>query len=234
LETFIGKTFGRQGMYEGDVTPSSDKDRAPLSAAQQVSVQKELSKLEGAGAMIIAEIKKAHNSNQPDAQLSSAQHATLMKFVFIMKYRSTLMFEHYNPQRPEDYEGYDKARLLEYMRKKGHRCPIDVWLETIVETIKLDLDGNDAWPLELQKHVYIEGPMWTELIMRLMYPVVCTPSQPDEEFVPSEHAYCLHEGPVYHKHYTELHIICVLTPRLVLLLRQEALPEIVEDKDEAV
>jgi hypothetical protein len=120
------------------------------------------------------------------------------------------------------------------MRKKGHRRPIDVWLETIVEIIKLNLDGNDRWPLELQNHVYIEDAMWAELIMRLMYPVVCTPSQPDEEFILSEHAYCLHEGPVYHKHYTELHIICVLTPRLVLLLRQEALPEIVEDKDEAV
>jgi hypothetical protein len=157
-----------------------------------------------------------------------------MKFVFIMKYRSTLMFERYNNQRPEEYEGYDKARLLEYMRKKGHRRPIDVWLETIPEIIKLDLDGNDEWPLKLQKHVYIEGVIWAELIMRLMYPVVCTPSQPDEEFILLEHAYCLQEGPVYHKHYTELHIICVLTPCLALLLRQEAVPEIVEDKDEAV
>jgi hypothetical protein len=234
LETFVSKTSGRQGMYKGDAAPFSDKDRAPLSATQQVSVEKELSKLEGAAAMVIAEIKKVHDNNQPDAQLNSAQHATLMKFVFIMKYRSTLMFEHYNHQRTEDYEGYDKTRLLEYMRKKGYRRPIYVWLETIVETIKLDLDGNDEWPLELQKHVYIEGAMWAELIMRLMYPVVCTPFQPDEEFVLSEHTYCLHKGPVYQKHYTELHIICVLIPRLVLLLRQEALPEIVEDKDEAV
>jgi hypothetical protein len=68
----------------------------------------------------------------------------------------------------------------------------------------------------------------------IIYPVVCTPSLLDEEFVLSEHASCLHEGPVYHRHYTELHIICVLTPCLALLLRQEALPEIVEDKDEAV
>jgi hypothetical protein len=234
LETFVIKTFGRKDMYKGDVTPSSDKNRAPLSAAQQVSVEKELRKLEGAAAMVIAEIKKAHDSNQLDVQLSSAQHATLLKFVFIMKYRKHAHVRTLQPSAPENYEGYDKARLLEYMREKGHRRPIDIWLEPIVEIIKLELDGNDEWPLELQKHIYIEGIMWAELIMRLMYPVVCTPSQPDEDFVLSEHAYCLHEGPVYHKYCTELHIICVLTPRLALLLRQEALPEIVEDKDEAV
>jgi hypothetical protein len=51
-----------------------------------------------------------------------------------MKYRSMLMFERYNNQRPEDYEGYDKARLLEYMRKKGHRRPIDVWLRPLLRS----------------------------------------------------------------------------------------------------
>jgi hypothetical protein len=54
LETFVSKTFGRQGMYKGDAAPFSDKDGPPLSTAQQVSVEKEMSKLEGAAAMVIA------------------------------------------------------------------------------------------------------------------------------------------------------------------------------------
>jgi hypothetical protein len=77
--------------------------------------------------------------------------------------------------------------------------------------------------------------MSAELLMRYMYPVICTPSKPGEEFILSEHAYALHEGPtIPDLAMIEYHLVCVVAPRLALLLRSTLLPEADEDRDEVV
>ncbi|KAF2824173.1 hypothetical protein CC86DRAFT_297170, partial [Ophiobolus disseminans] len=82
--------------------------------------------------------------------------------------------------------------------------------------------------------VYRHDARWAYIVMCCMYPVICATSQQDDEFVLSEHTYCLHERPnMPGVAYTEFHIMYVIGPHIVLLLRSDLLPEIVEDMDDA-
>jgi hypothetical protein len=54
--------------------------------------------------------------------------------------------------------------------------------------------NGKQWSVTLARRIYREHAEWAELVMRRMYPVICTSTQ-DHEFVLSEHAYSLQEGP---------------------------------------
>ncbi|KAF1965165.1 hypothetical protein BU23DRAFT_604385 [Bimuria novae-zelandiae CBS 107.79] len=58
----------------------------------------------------------------------------------------------------------------------------------------------------------------------------------EEEFVLSEHGYTLHEGPVdgEGKAWTDYHTLCIVDPRLAIIMRWECLPELVDDRDHAI
>lgn len=226
VETQVKRTFGQNDMY---------KDGSVLPAGQWNDVEKKLGQLENAASRVFRKITDAHRTDQPDVHLTDVEYGVLRKFVFAMKLRSTLFFRTFNHQRIEDYTENDTEKLRTYMQKKKHTRPIDVWLETIVEILGIEFDEKDEWALKLQDRIYGPHAIWAQMVMRLMYPVVCTPSEADEEFVLSEHAYSLHEGPVIPGSiWTEFHILCILAPRLALLLRSDLLPEVVEDRDETI
>jgi hypothetical protein len=81
----------------------------------------------------------------PDVQVSDREYATLRKFVFVMRFRSTLFFEGFNHRQPADYTGSDKDMLLAYMHEKGILRPVDVWLEALVAILDPEADAEDTW-----------------------------------------------------------------------------------------
>jgi hypothetical protein len=90
----VHKIFGQKDMDKGHSSPFLGKGSR---------VEKKLGQLAPAAGRISIKIKAAYCSSQADVKLSKSGHATLMNFVFIMKYRSMFFFNHYNHQRHEDY-----------------------------------------------------------------------------------------------------------------------------------
>lgn len=207
-----------------------------LSAEQQNGVEQKLSILEGHAGATFKKILAACETGATGVQLTDAEHITVVKFACIMKFRSTLFFDAFNHEYPSDYAANDKLKALAYMAKKGHRRPIDVWLETVVGILDLKMDGEEKeeWWLKLQDIIFPPCAIWAQICMRFMYPVICRPADPDQEFVLTEHAYSSFEGPVFGDTYTEFHVICVSAPRITLLLRCECLPQVVKEPDEAL
>jgi hypothetical protein len=117
IETTAKKTFGQDNMYEC---------QSSISVDQWKGVENQLSKLESAASVIFREMLGAQAAGESNISLDDTQYATLMKFVFVMKYRSTLFFKRYDYERAEDYIGGDKAELMAYMRAKKLHRPIDV------------------------------------------------------------------------------------------------------------
>lgn len=145
-----------------------------------------------------------------------------------MKYRSTLFFKLDNHRRIEDYTKNDGDKMAAYMIKKKFKRPIDAWLDNLVAILDItfDKDNHNEWALDLQDRMYGPDALWAQMVMRLKYPVVCTPSKPENEFVLSGHSYGLHEGAVLRSTWTEWHVVCVVAPRLALLMRNDVLPEV--------
>ena len=80
---------------------------------------------------------------------------------------------------------------------------------------------------------------------QMMYLAFCTPSAKDDEFLLTENAYSIHEGPnslLIHPDtgesimgcYTEFHVFSVISPKLIMVLRSFLLPIPEEDSNEEI
>ncbi|KAF2653856.1 hypothetical protein K491DRAFT_750516 [Lophiostoma macrostomum CBS 122681] len=119
------------------------------------------------------------------------------------------------------------------MEKKGFNRPWEVWYDNLMGILDHTSTSEEEWFLSLQERVYPEAAIWAQMIMRCKYPILCTPSEDHEEFMLTEGAYSLHEGPPEPEAWVEFHVICVVSPRLTVLMRDILLPEIIEDREES-
>ena len=71
-------------------------------------------------------------------------------------------------------------------------------------------------------------------VIQSTYPVLCTPSQKDIAFVLHKDAFYSREAYGDTLTCTIFHSVCVISPRLVLLMRNEHLPELTDAKKETV
>jgi len=221
IKSAVKKTFGQDDMYE---------QKSLLSADQWNSVEKKLGKVETAAGMLFKMIRAAHIEGSQNVVLDDGEYVTIMKFVFIIKYRSTLFFDRYNHQLSEDYTGNDKAELVAYMHPNELDRLVDVWLNTIAQVVDLEMVSDKQWHVTLAQSIHPEHAAWAELVMRRMYPVICTSNEQGQEFVLSEHAYALQEGPnMPGGGWIEFHIVCVIVPQIALLLRSDLLPDGIAD-----
>lgn len=128
--------------------------------------------------------------------ITRTERDTLRKFLFIMKYRSSSAYKRYYHHDAEEYPENDKERLLKYMREKGYKKPVDVWFDNINAMLELKMDPQMEWMGWLMEHVYPDDAMWFIAHSQKMYLALCTPSDPESEFLLTENAYGIHEGPV--------------------------------------
>ncbi|KAF1363359.1 hypothetical protein EJ07DRAFT_152852 [Lizonia empirigonia] len=177
----VRRIFGQSNMYNDD---------SALDPAQQRRVETELSKLENEVSSVLRKILKDCNEGEELVALKRSEEFLLKKFIFVMKYRSTLFFTRYNHDRREDYNDNDKKKMLDYMERYRFARPIDVWFDNLVK-------------------------------------ILTTRAKNEVD---------LHEGPNDGdgKPWTEFHTLCVVAPRVAILMRDDCLPELIDDQNEMV
>lgn len=234
IEAPVSDAFGRTDMY-----------RDFADATNQHSLEQQLSGLESSAAKIIAKIRMEHEAGKGEVWLPRAEKDTLRKFLFIMKYRSSGFHRRFYHDTAAAYSEDDTEAVLEYMRKKGYKKPIDIWfhnIKTLLE-MKMDLKGN--WAAELRESMYPNDAEWAIVHIQMMYLALCKPSDQGDEFLITENTYSIHEGPVSSQVdpvtgestdtcYTEYHVFGVISPTLVMVLRSSLLPIPEEDTNDKV
>lgn len=230
----VARTFGLTDMYR-DVAEATNQHR----------LEEQLSILESKAGAIVAKIRKEHEAGNPEVSLDRVQRDTLRKFLFIMKYRSSGFHKRFYHSTAEGYSGVDRGRLVEYMREKGKQKPIDIWFDNITGMLELKMDPELKWMDELKKRIYPDDAMWAITHMQGMYLAFCTPSGQDDEFLLTENAYSIFEGPASFsinpdtgestmQAYTEYHVFAAISPKLIIVLRSFLLPSPGEDSDDGI
>jgi hypothetical protein len=109
--------------------------------------------------------------------------------------------------------------------------------------MELKMDAKGSWMAALVERIYPDDAKWFIAHTQMMYLALCTPVNKDDEFLLTENAYGIHEGPVSSRidpksggfiatAYTEFHKFAVISPKLIMVLRSFVLPIPEEDLDE--
>jgi hypothetical protein len=234
METAVGRTFGLTDMY-----------RDFADATNQHYLEEQLSKLESRAAGIISKIRKAFEAQERDLWLIRTERDILRKFLFIMKYRGSTMHKRFYHEGTEGYRADDRERLLQYMQENGFEKPVDVWFDNIKGMLELKMDTNGRWMRDLQERIYPDDATWFIAHTQMMYLAFCTTSIEDDEFLLTENAYSIHEGPNSYRinphtgehtptAYTEYHAFAVISPKLIMVLRSFLLPVPEEDNNKEI
>ncbi|KAJ6283841.1 hypothetical protein J3E71DRAFT_149649, partial [Bipolaris maydis] len=225
-DDLVRKTFGRRGMYNNGLD-----DR----------IEKKLANIEQNVSQIIARVLDAHKAGKDGISLVRSEKDLLRKFQFVMRYRSPIFFDRFNHQTAEDYNSDDKEEFKKYMRDLEESRPLDVWFHNLKKMIDIAMDPECHWVEELRKAIYPNDADWFIENIQSMYMAFVTPLDPKEEFIITENAFGIHEGPVSYVDrftgekkriaYPEFHLLTVISPRLAIVFRNKSLPEPHEDDD---
>ena len=172
VERPVAKTLGMTDMY-----------RDLRNDNNQHHLEEKFSKLEARAGMVISKIRKAFENGDRDVWITRPERDTLRKFLFIMKYRGSNAYSRYNHDTAQGYSSDDRERLLEYMRKKGFKKPLDVWFDNINAMLEVKMDPQMKWMEWLREHAYPDDAMWFIAHCQMMYLALCTPSNPNDEFL---------------------------------------------------
>jgi hypothetical protein len=125
---------------------------------------------------------------------------------------------------------------MTYMQMRGFTRPIDVWYDNILKILNTEAQNKTQYVSRLRKLMFPEDVDWVELDMVRKYPVLCVPLQEGDEFVLSEHSFCLHEGPhdKMNVAWADFHVFCIIAPRLAIMLRFNLLHERLDDSNDKV
>ncbi|KAL2785913.1 hypothetical protein BJX66DRAFT_47976 [Aspergillus keveii] len=213
-----------------------DMYRDPGFDENPYHLEEKLSRLEGKASEIINKASETFTL-APHAilRLKRLEVDTLRKFLFLMKYRNGGMFERYNHNDAQDYDSDDRPRMLRYMAAKGFTKPRDVWFDNLRHMLDLEMDPQKNWRLTLRAQIYPDDAAMFELHLLHSYMTFCQTTNPEEEFLLTENAFGIFEGPSSEHHdiltgkkqavvYTEYHNFAPLAPRLLIILRSRILP----------
>ncbi len=234
IESPVSRTFGQTDMY-----------RDFAGTTNQHYLEEQLSKLEARASSVIQKINQAFEAGNQEVRIIRSDRDILRKFLFIMKYRGSGAHERFFHQDADSYTEDDKERIWEYMQRKGLRKPIDVWFDNIKAMLELKMDPEMRWMEWLMEHAYPDDAKWFINHSQMFYLALCTPSIQGDEFLLTENAYSVHEGPnsfSVNPHtneraptaYTELHVFSVISPKLMIVLRSFILPVMEEDANQEI
>ena len=220
----IAKEFGLVDMY---------RDQTIMD---QHDLEKKLSRLESQAGVIISKARKALESGS-ELVLTRFERDTIRKFFFMMKYRSSRFHERFNHHSIETYDSNDRDRLVEFMAKSNFSSPKAVWFSNIHAFLDLQMDAEMKWVRKIlgSPLVYPDDAMMFFFHMQSKFMAFCTVSDWTDEFVLSENAYGVHEGPIdtwfdrssgklMEGLYTEHHTFAPLSPKLLVIFRSVHLP----------
>jgi hypothetical protein len=175
--------------------------------------------LEASASKIIRAIENDFASGKKTTRLSRPDKDTLRRFLFIMLYRSRKFHDRFEKEI-EDYNADDKAELLAYMRKKNFATPRVVWLDNFEVFLEIPL-GHDSerWEAELLVNAYPADAKWFIHHMNNFFLCFCRPQDPREEFLLTQNAYGVFEGPNSYTAWADWHNFSPINPKLLIVLR---------------
>ncbi|KAF2707816.1 hypothetical protein K504DRAFT_458300 [Pleomassaria siparia CBS 279.74] len=225
------RTFGLMDMYLD-----------ALNASDRRHLETEIGVLERKAGIIIANIKRALESGSSGVSMRRAERNTLRKFLFVMKYRGRGFHRRFYGDDAGDYTEDDKVPFENYMKKKGYKNPVEVWIKSIKTILDLNMDLEGEWMQTLLAEIYPDDAKWFIMHVESFFLALCTPQDAKDEFILTEDCYNVREGPnqvlpnaVTGEYevgaYTSYHEFSPITPRLIMVLRSFLLPEPEEDLD---
>ncbi|KAH0491110.1 hypothetical protein TgHK011_002553 [Trichoderma gracile] len=230
-ECLVRRVCGVENMYVDTTKP----------AKEQGKLEKKFGVLENRASCVYRKIIKAYEEGKSGIWLKRSEKDILRKFIFLLTYRGEQYHRKYNLASLQEYDDDDKELLQAYMTKHGFTRPIDVWLQSLETIIDLDMDAQRRWMKSIFKSVYFPIADFFASHIDDLYMAICTPTNPDEEFVLTDNCYNVSEGPTT-SHYDEasgkyitksprFHMFAPISPRLMLVLRNGHLPEPTRDAD---
>lgn len=230
VETPVKRILGQMDMYRDTTAPS----------LMQQHVEEMFSKLENQASYVFRKIKKSFDEKEPGLWLTRDERNLLRKFLFLLKYRGNTFHQRFSHDRPEEYNANDKEQMLEYMREKGFQRPLDVWFHNLKTIMELKMDAGPKWMGEILEAIYPGDAMWLVNHAQMMYMAICTPERPEDEFILTDSAYNIFEGPNVvvpgedKGAWANLHEFAPVSPRLMIVLRSNLIPVPEEDIDEEI
>lgn len=210
----VGHTFGIIDMYR-------EFDKA---GHDQQKLEKELSVLESAAGRIFAQVTKDYEAGKDKVQLIRKDKDVLRRFLFIMMYRNSGFAQRFSKSR-EEYDSDDREHMLAYMDEKGFQSPRDIWFANIRAFLEVDLEGGLPILLEkLTKRAYPMDAEWFAMHIQAFFLAICTPKNTEDEFVLTQNAYGIYEGPTSAGVWTDYHRFAPVSPKIMIVLRSLLLP----------
>ena len=211
----VATTFGFIDMYR-DMTPS---------ATDPFNLERRLSQLESSAGQIVANVKRAHETGREHVQLKRAEKDLLRRFLFIMLYRNRTFAGRYE-KSTEEYDANDRETMLAYMQERGFKTPKDVWFANIRAFLDIDLSPDwPEWYKKLDNQAYPSDVRWFFKNMQMSYLAFCTTETATDEFILTQNAYSVFEGPQsMNGAWTDYHIFAPISPALLMVTRSILLP----------
>ena len=183
------------------------------------SVEEQLSLLEQKASKIIERIEEDFIQGMRTTTIARPDKNVLRRFLFIMLYRNYNFYERFRGGE-EDYKANDRAELLKYMHSRGLATPKDVWLSNIRAFLEVNLALDDKmWSAWLMSHAYPGDARWFIKNLTTSYLCFCTASEADDEFILTQNAYGVFEGPSSHIGWTDWHTFVPINEKLIIVMR---------------
>jgi len=247
----ISRILGQMDMYDDKTKSGKDQRR----------IEEVLGKFENQAARVFTKITKAYAQHQEGGEerkgkreetdtmgavcLTRSERDCIRKFLYILKYRGLVDHMRYNHETPGAYVAHDREYVHEYMNEKLYERPLNVWLDNIKQIIDMEMDLEYDWANELPKKMYPDDAMGCFIHSEMFYMCICTPANPDDEFILTDNSYNVFEGPntfvrnkqtgkVEQSVYAPLHMFAPVSPKLMIVLRSCILPNPLEDADDEI
>ena len=124
--------------------------------------------------------------------------------------------------------------MLTYMDAKGFKIPRDVWFANIRAFLEVDISKSKE---DISKHMtqraYPADASWFIMHMQVFFLAFCTPNDPGDEFLLTQNAYGIYEGPHNPGKWTDWHRFAPVSPKVMIVLRSNLLSStnMEEDRD---
>lgn len=203
------------------------------------------SKLKARSSIIFRKIVKTFEAGDPGLWLTRDERNLVRKFLFLLKYRGSTFHDRFYHNNPEEYSANNRESLYAYMKEKGFARPVDVWFANLKAILELQMDAQEAWLADLPTMMYPPDARWCIMHVQMNYMAICTPANPQDEYILTDNSYNIYEGPerarldivmgkVEGMVWINFHEFAPLSPKLMIVLRSFNLPLPEEDKNEEV
>ncbi|KAI1060269.1 hypothetical protein LB506_011126 [Fusarium annulatum] len=230
-ELSVQRVCGLVDMYT-DQSPNAQLPR---------ELEGKFSRLEGKTSVVMRKIIGAHQRGEGKVKLTRTQQTVLRKFVYLLNQRGSGFFKTFNCYSINEYKNNDRDLLEEFMDRHGIQRPLDVWLGALSAIIDLDMSVTANWQQTLKSTVYYG--LFRHFVENItgFWMSFCTPSSEDQEFILSDTGSHVYEGPTvdFQDKATgeflclapRFHLFAPISPRLMIVLRSQHLPEPHEDNN---